>query len=180
MMPSMRRFLVSVAALSAVWWQLSACNFDLAPSTVCVGGICPPPNTVAASSTVSTSAGSGGSGGGAVCFADCPDNTKPTGKTGQFPCAVEKALKVCGDNCHGPLLKPQEGPFDIIKYEDTQKVPAPEKGYSTVLFYMIKDQIEAQMPRSPFKETYKDSDRKLVMDWACACGPPRPAGEVCQ
>jgi uncharacterized membrane protein len=119
----------------------------------------------------SAATGQGGAGGAApVCFTDC-DITKATGRTGDYPCAVEKILK---DNCQRCHTNPLMGgaPFPLVSYEDSQDAT------SKVIFAFMYQAVESEyMPLEPPKLT--DDEKSAILDWACACAPPRDPEEIC-
>ncbi len=156
----MRVSLAALAALSVAFVYLG-CNAKV--ETTCVGGSCVPlaPNTVASSSS------------GGPCFSTCGDVTKPTGKTGEFPCEVEKIL---ADNCRRCHTDPptKGAPFPLVKYERSQELYG-----AKVLFVAMENAVRTKfMPLEPPKLT--DPEITAITSWNCSCSPPRDPGVTCK
>lgn len=194
----MRFFLqLGLAALAA--WLLPACNSviaaDPAGHTSCVGGVCPNGSANASSASASTSTSSG-AGGGAGCVIDpnhtdnlpnC-DFTKPSIKTGEFPCAIEKILGKTTDtdsHCRKCHQEPQQqgAPFSLVKYVDSQNCTSAScqsgtYGGKTIFWRMALNTKTKFMPLGG--PALGDDDTQALQDWACACAPPRGPNEKCQ
>ncbi len=166
----MRIWLGSFAVLSVAYL---GCNANL--DTTCVGGACQPLAQSTVTSSTSTTGGSGGGGGGSSCFVGC-DVSKPTTRTGEFPCDIEKILSTVCRNCHTNPKEKVGVPFVLLKYEDSQQLYG-----DMVIFAKMQHAIDIKfMPLAPYKDAFTTAQRKTIIDWACACGPPRDAGAMCQ
>lgn len=171
--------IIALAFASMGLALVAACQADLESS--CVGGVCEPLPPAAGASSSATSAssssgatgGSGGAGGSApLCFDGC-DVTKASGKTGEYPCAVERIMLDNCARCHATPTK-SGAPFPLDTYGASQELYA-----ETAIFARLKSTVESGfMPLSPPELT--DDEVQTLVDWACACAPPRAPGETCR
>ncbi|MBM4375222.1 MAG: cytochrome c [Deltaproteobacteria bacterium] len=167
---------LAVLALSLA----SSCKADL--ETTCVAGTCEPLPPSAASSTSASSAIGSGSGGGEggqggaggsvpACFDGC-DVAKAGEMVGDYPCAVERIMVDNCARCHTTPAK-EGAPFALDAFSDSQQLYV-----GKAVFALMKSVVESGfMPLKP-PELTEDEVATLV-DWVCACAPPRPAGETC-
>jgi mono/diheme cytochrome c family protein len=165
--------LVLVGSLGVAF--ATSCSAEL--ETTCVAGVCEPLTPSAASSSSESSSvsvtGAGGAGGGSApaCFEGC-DVAKAGAETGDYPCAVERIMIDNCARCHTSPAK-DGAPFALDVYADAQQL------YSgKAIFARMKSVVQSGfMPLSPPQLT--DEEVATLVDWACACAPPRPAGETC-
>lgn len=137
---------------------VSACNADV--TTTCVGG----------DGSCDTYPQSGALPAD-PCFSGC-DVTAASGRTGQFPCAVEKILADNCRRCHTTQKPPlQQPPFELDTYEESQAIY-----FGMAIWARMKAAIDDDfMPLEPPKLTPEEKN-VLVDDWVCKCAPPRAEG----
>ena len=107
------------------------------------------------------------------CFEGC-DTVNPSGRTGEFPCAVEVIMQNCR-RCHtADMPLEPEAPFDLDTYEQSQGVFA-----GTAIWARMKAVVEIDfMPRQAPKLTAEEKTQ-LIDEWVCECAPPRDEMETC-
>ena len=153
---------------------------DAALTTRCVGGSCAElaPNTASVSATTGPG-GSGGSGGAnSECFADC-DVSAPGDPTGELPCAIDTVLATHCQHCHS--APPTNGaPFPLVAYADVQALAASTVlGTTATRFSLIHNAVAIDYMPLDMPPLAPLADRKALLEWTCACSPPRAPGEVC-
>lgn len=144
--------------------SLVACDADL--TTTCTGG----------DGTCDTHA-LGGEPPPDPCFDDC-DVRNPSGRTGEFPCAVEAIMNNCR-RCHSAtptLMEP--APFFLDTYEQSQEVYFGMAIWARMLSAIDDPDAPDFMPLAPPKLTPEEKTQ-LLDEWVCVCAPPREEGEVC-
>ena len=159
-----------VCTLTAMVWLVSGCEADLESSCVGGDGTCDGHPMGGPITVVGAGSGGGGAGGGDACAQTC-DPSMVSGNTGDFPCEVEEALAVCR-NCHTtPAVN--GAPFSFDSYDESQQL----LGNSSIWFRVIGQIKTDKMPLQggPLPE----AQRQALIEWGCACGPPREMGVTC-
>jgi hypothetical protein len=169
---------------------LVACNADLTAECLPPGANCDQYAVQPA-----TSSGTGGGGGaGPVCYDGCvTDAVSPeVGMGHEFPCDVEEVLGQPADargcrRCHSSVQKPTSGaPFILDTWDDSQVLYG-----GTTIWARIHPVLRGGSPPGspatfpadymPLQPPKLDEPEKQILadEWACACGAPRPDGEMC-
>lgn len=146
---------------------LLACDADL--ETTCTGGdgTCDPHAL-------------GGEPPPDPCLEKC-DYENPSGRTGEFPCAVETIMNNCR-RCHSATPSLMEGdqvPFHLDTYEQSQEMYSGMAIWARMLSAIDNPNAPDFMPLALPKLTPEEKTQ-LLDEWVCECAPPRDEGEVCE
>jgi hypothetical protein len=112
------------------------------------------------------------------CLDDCDVQT-PSGRTGEFPCAVEPILSNC-QRCHSatPSLMGDPAPFQLDTYEQSQAIFEGMAVWARMFNAVDNPNNPDFMPLADPK-LKPEEKTQLLDEWVCVCAPPREEGEVC-